>query len=381
MSRTVRHLGLHRINGTELQVLSEIETGTLPVIEAEEAVIRGYAEQGPWPHKSVSLFILQDLQPLIRQLRPGADLPPGGVAALDSRPVVNAYDLADLSSCHVFLNWHMMQQEKYSEDPEIIQGLLAHEHAHPLAENATTRASRRLQVQIAVEDWPSDSAVGRGLRTTPSPEEEAAVGAGYVAPALQFGVSGGGGWLEEADHRERVDRLLGLMAETLCVYAPREVFASELAVRRGFGRPLLHLDQANVDNSLRSLAGREQVQRHLQKERDAGRLSPAAARLLLLMGDLKGYVDLGLEVAAFLRAGREGQAQELAEVLESDVFPHLEPQVPRLYAALRDHYVALRDDLQPIELLAWCQEVLTRFTDTLEEDGLIVRYSLGMAEK
>jgi hypothetical protein len=356
MSRTVRHLGLHRINGTELQVLSEIEAGTLPVIEAEEAVIRAYAEQGPWPHSSVSLFILEDLQPLVRQLRPGAsarpaDLPPGGAAALDSRPVVNAYDLADLSSCHVFLNWHTMQQEKYSEDPEIIQGLLAHEHAHPLAENETTRASRRLQVKIAVEGWPSEA-----------------------------DASGGGGWLEEADHRERVDRLLALMAETLCVYAPREVFASELAIRRGFGRPLLHLDQANVDNSLRSLAGREQVQRHLRKETDEGRMSPAAANLLLLMGDLKGYVDLGLEVAAFYRADRADQAQELEEVLETDVFPHLEPQVPRLYAALREQYVALRDDLPPIALLAWCQQVLTSFTDTLAEDGLTVRYALSMAE-
>jgi hypothetical protein len=381
MARTVRHLSLHRINGTELQVLSEIEAGTLPVIEAEEAVIRAYAEQGPWPHREVSLFILQDLQPLVRQLRPGADLPPGGAAALDSRPVVNAYDLADLSSCHVFLNWHTMQQEKYSEDPEIIQGLLAHEHAHPLAENETTRASRRLQVQIAVEGWPPESSVGRGLRAAPSgppplpsPRPRGQEGAGGGAPA------GGGGWLEEADHRERVDRLLALMAETLCVYAPREVFASELAIRRGFGRPLLHLDQANVDNSLRSLAGREQVQRHLQKETDEGRMSPAAARLLLLMGDLKGYVDLGLEVAAFHRAGRDGQAQELAEVLESDVFPHLEPQVPRLYATLLEQYVALRADLKPIALLAWCQQVLTSFTDTLAEDGLVVRYALSMAE-
>jgi len=358
MARTVRHVGLHRINGTELQVLSEIEAGTLPVIEAEEAVIRAYAEGGPWPHRSVSLFILEDLQPLVRQLRPGADLPPGGAAALDSRPVVNAYDPADLSSCHVFLNWHALQQEKYSEDPEAIQGLLAHEHAHPLAENETTRASRRLQVQIAVEDWPSDSAEGGG---------------GGEQPAA-------GGWLEEADHRERVDRLLALMAETLCVYAPREVFASELAIRRGFGRSLLHLDQANVNNTLRSLAGREQVQRHLQQERDQGRLSPAAASLLLLMGDLKGYVDLGLEVAAFYRAGREAEAQELEEVLETDVFPHLEPQVSRLYATLREQYVALREDMKPTEVLAWCRQVLTSFTDTLAEDGLVVRSALSMAQ-
>jgi hypothetical protein len=45
-----------------------------------------------------------------------------------------------------------------------------------------------------------------------------------------------------------------------------------------------------------------------------------------------------------------------------------------------EQYVALRADLKPIALLAWCQQVLTSFTDTLAEDGLVVRYALSMAE-
>ena len=92
MPRTVKHFSLHRIAGTELRVISDIEGGAPPVIEAEEAVIRGYIQQGSWPHREATLFILEDLEPLVRQLQAGADLPPGGAAALEYRPVVNAYD-------------------------------------------------------------------------------------------------------------------------------------------------------------------------------------------------------------------------------------------------------------------------------------------------
>ena len=128
MPRTVKHFSLHRINATELRVISDIEVGVIPVIESEEAVIRGYAHQGHWPHREVTLFILEDLAPLVRQLRAGAELPPGGATALEHRPVVNAYDLADLTACHVFINWQAMEKEGYSDDPVAVQGLLAHEH-------------------------------------------------------------------------------------------------------------------------------------------------------------------------------------------------------------------------------------------------------------
>ena len=349
MARTVRHFSLHRLGDTELQVVSEIEVGTLPVIAAEEAVIRGYAAQGPWPHRSVTLFLLQDLQPLVRRLQPGADLPPGGAAALDFRPVVNAYDLADLSSCHLFLNWHALQQEQYADDPLAIQGLLAHEHGHPLAENETTRASRRLRAPLAVQSWPG------------------------------VGAEQGGGWLEQGDRREKLESLLALLGDTLCAYAPREVFASEVAARRGFAASLLHLNRRNLANTRRGLAGREKMRGQLRQEVSRGNLPPTAADLLLLVGDLKGYVDLGLEAAAFYRAGCQAEAEELEGVLQAEVFPHLEPQVPRLYAALREQYVALRPDLTPAELKTWGRRVLKCLTEALAEDGLLVRYSLRMA--
>jgi hypothetical protein len=64
MTRAVRHFSLHRITGTgldfnnigiehrgtELRVVADIEAGVLPVIQAEEVVIREYVRQPRWPH-------------------------------------------------------------------------------------------------------------------------------------------------------------------------------------------------------------------------------------------------------------------------------------------------------------------------------------------
>jgi hypothetical protein len=353
MARTVKHFSLHRIAGTELQVVADVEVGVLPVIQVEEAVIRGYAQQGLWPHRWVTLFILEDLQPLVRQLRLGADpsglnpsersLPPGDTAALDYRPVVNVYDLADPAGCHVFVNRQAMAKEMLWDDPLAIQGLLAHEHAHPLAENETTRASRQLRFSIG--DWRLP-----------------------VAPST-------------IGHRpSTIDHLLSLLADKLCLYAPREVFANEMTLRSGFGEALLHLDQRNVAQASRSVAGREEVRRQLQQEVAQGTLPPAAADLLLLIGDLKGYLDLALEVAPFYRTGREAEAQGLEKDLEAEVFPHLEPEVPRAYTALRNQYIALGPNLTPAELMAWGEGVWNILAAALAEKGLILRYRLWMEE-
>jgi len=343
MARTVKHFSLHRIESTELRVISDIEVGALPVIEAEEIVIRGYAQQGPWPHREVTLFILQDLQPLVRQLRAGAELPPGGAEALEHRPVVNAYDLADLTACHVFINWQAMEKEGYADDPLTMQGLLAHEHAHPLAESETSQASRRLQVHLSLEQLPN-----------------------------------GGLWTQ--DRQDKIHRLLVLLAEKLCVYAPREVFANEMTIRSGFGEALLHLDERTIANAQRSVAGREDLQAQLLQEVSEESLSSAAADLLLLIGDLRGYLDLALETAPFYRTGREAEARRLETVLEDQVFPHLEPEVPGAYTRLREQYVALGADLTPAELVTWGEEVLAGLAEILAERELIVQYSLQVAD-
>jgi hypothetical protein len=346
MAHTVKHFSLHRIAGTELRVIADVEVGVLPVIQVEESVIRGYTSTGgseprsSWPHRWVTLFVLQDLQPLVRQFRPEADLPPGGAAALAYRPVVNVYDLADPAGCHVFVNRQAMVKEGYWDDPLAIQGLLAHEHAHPLAENETARASRRLQVELSLERSPSTE-----------------------------------------NRRDKIHRLLTLLADKLCLYAPREVFANEVTIHSGFGEALFHLDKRNVANATRSVAGREELRLQLQQEVTQGNLTPTAADLLLLIGDLKGYLDLALEVAPFYRMGQDTEAQELETILETGVFPHLEPEVPRAYAALRERYVALRTDLTPPELMSWGEGTLNILVEVLAEKGLILRYRLQRTDK
>lgn len=347
MRRIVKHFSLHRIAGTELRVVADVEEGVLALVQVEEAVIRSYMARELWPHTSVTLFILQDLQPLIRQLRPGASLPPGGPPALDYRPVLNVYDLASPAECHVFVNQQAMAKEGYWGDALAIQGLLAHEHAHPLAENETTRASRQMALDVSV-------APGAAV-------------AGGQEPARRL-------WT--ADRQAKVQRLLAVLADKLCCYGPREVFANELTITSGFGDALLHLNRLNMANAVRGVAGREELRRQLQQEVSGGSLTPAGAEALLLIGDLRGYLDLALETAPFYRAGQEGDARGLEIILEEEIFPHLEPAVAGTYAALRDRYISLRADLSPAEMVAWGDEVLSILTQPLSERGLKLSYHL-----
>ena len=359
MVRTVKHFSLHRIAGTELRVVADIEVGPLPVIQAEESVIRGYARQALWPHESVTLLILQDLKPLVRQLRAGTELPPGGAAAHSRRPVVNAYDLADMASCHVFVNWRALVKEGYADDPVAIEGLLAHEHAHPLAENDATRASRCLKLRMSVQNWPPSLAGapddgGQHVRSAPG---------------------------QPGDRRAKLQRLLVLLAEKLALYGPREIFANEQAIAGGFAECLHHLDQRTVANAVTGVAGREALRQQLLQEVDRGTLTSPAVDLLLLIGDLRGYVDLAMEVAPFCRAGRPDEARGLEGVLEAEIFPHLDAEVPRLYGLLRDHYVALRADSTPDELMIWAEGVLAALAQTLAARGLVLRPALRMAAR
>lgn len=350
MGRKVRHFSLHRVLGTELRVVSDVEVGVLPVIQEEEAVIRGYVQHGFWRHQWVTLFILQDLQPLVRQIQPTADMFPGGTDVLDKRPVVNVYDLAELSGCQIFINREAMSREGYWDDPVAVRGLLAHEHAHPLAEGETTRASRGLEVELTVEHIHSN--------LCSSPADVAKHEATYRQ------------WT--GARQSTTYDILNLLAHKLCLYAPREVFANDMTIRSGFGGALLHLDRQNVANARSSVDGREDLRKHFQHSVDHGDLTAAAANLLLLIGDLQSYVDLALEVAPFYRSGRESDARELETTLQDKLFPHLEREVQHAYTALVKQYIALQADLTPDELTAWCKGVFDIFVEILSARGLRV---------
>jgi hypothetical protein len=335
MARGVKHVELHRIGSTELRVVSDVEAGEMAIVQAEEAVIRDYMSRGGWPHRQVSLFILNDLKPLARQLASGA-LPTGGAAALDTRTVINLYDLANPRACHVFVNYQMMLKEGYWGDMLAVRGLLAHEHAHPLAENDTTRASRGLAVDLSLAEKPTEQHV-------------------------------------------RLERLLARLAEQLCATAPREIFTNLLAISSGFAQAMLHLNQRNVANACASLAGRAKLRDLLMHDVAQGKRMAADVGQLLLVGDLESYCGLAMELAPFDRAGQAAAAAALADVLTHELFPQLEPQIAPTFAAIRQLYATLPDNLPSTELRDWGQQVADIIVGAAGAHGLAVRCAVRVA--
>ena len=337
MPRTIKHFDLHHVEGTDLRVVSDVENGVLAVIEAEDEVVRRYGARELWRHDWVDLFILQDLQVLAEQLAGAGGLPPGGPQALDRRPVVNAFDLADLSGCHVFVNHKVMVEEGYWGDAAAVRALLAHEHAHPLSENATVAASRALQVR--------------------SPHLPAAEG----PPSLE--------------------RLAVALVEKLCCYGPREVFANDLTIAAGCADDLFHLDQVVVAAAARGVLGRSALVDHLEADVQAGTLPRQNAGQALLLGDLRSCLDLAMETAPFYRAGRAEQAAQLEATLFEQVFPLLESAVEGAYRVVRDLYVELGPDLTGVALAAWAERVLDPLLGVLRERGLELDLSFNLSQK
>jgi hypothetical protein len=335
MRRAVKHVELHRIGTTELRVVSDVDTGEIAVVQAEEAVIRDYMRFGNWPHRMVSLFILNDLQPLARQV-PSSALPSGGVAALATRTVINLYDLANPRACHVFVNQQMMLKEGYWDDMLAVRGLLAHEHAHPLAENASTRASRGLAIDLALDEKPTEQHV-------------------------------------------RLEGLLARLVEQLSLTAPREIFTNLLAITSGFDQAMLHLNQRNVANACKSLVGRAKLRELLMHDVDQGKRPADTVGQLLLAGDLESYCGLAMELAPFDRAGHPAAASALTGILEQELFPQLEPQFAPAFAAIRQLYTDLSADLAATDLRDWSQQVADSIVGAVRAQGLMARCTVRAA--
>jgi hypothetical protein len=207
-----------------------------------------------------------------------------------------------------------------------------------LAENATTLASRQLQL----ESDPASAEMNR----------------------------------DAADLAERIERILADLLDQLCLRAPREIFTNELAIINGFADALLHLNRQNVANAVRSLAGRDSLQEQLEQAVAQGQRSESEAKLLLLIGDLQSYINLAMEIAPFYRAGREADARELERTLEQGLFPHLVPAVGQAYTAICGLYVALPSDLNAEQALIWSQEILDVVAQLLGEQQILARQRL-----
>jgi hypothetical protein len=345
MARAVPHVLRHRSASTKLQVVSDTATGLEAFAAIEKKVMRGFERQGTWPHEQVNLFVFETLQPLAAKIRAATAPPrkhkPGALAGtraevsrhieeLDRKPMVHVYDLANPAECSIFVNRRQMVHLGLWDDELALEALLAHEHAHPLSENITTRAARGLKVRVKAQKLPD------GL-------------AGASA--------------------EQLHHSLGTIVEELCLHAPHEVFANELAVRAGFGRALFHLNRISIAGGKAGLSARTALEEKLRLEEKAGRLSEAGLALILTMASIEAHVRMAMEHAAFARAGDAANAGALDVQLQREVFHHVEPEVGALYQFYCARYIALKPDLDTQAVCAWMQESCAQLTDALRKRG------------
>jgi hypothetical protein len=341
MSRTIRHFSLHRIGTTELRIVADFEDrNVLPIIEAEEKVIREYINRVDFPHQWVMLYILEDFQPLIRQLQSGVSpelLEPKGykltkdsIATLSTRPVVNLFDLSNLSGCNVFINHNAMLKAGYWNDHRAIEALLAHEHAHPLAENKTTEASRGLIIDYEINQ---------------------------IQPANLIPILKG-------------------LAENLCILAPREIFTNQYAIENGFSEELFYLDMLNFENAVKGVSSRDTFLQKIHQEIRSGKFSRKEADLLILGGDLSAHLPLAMEIAPFYRSEFTSQAQILEQILTKRVFPKLDPIALPIFKSLQDEYFSLQEN--PQNLIAWAKRILSPLVKGFMEKGLTLNYRIQM---
>ena len=263
MSNAIEHFSRTRVEDTTLQVIADTQRNLDRLIREEETVIRHFIRLGAWPHKSVNMFVFENLQPLVAQIKNAAVLCSVVADDIDRRPMVNIYDAADLAECTVFVNRRALENEGIWNDAISLRALLAHEHSHPLAENATVRAARELSVEVSAE----------GRMPT-----------------------------------RAIVEVLHLLADRLCVHSPQEVFANEIAIRAGFGAALFHLDRGVVAKARLGVGKRTSLVRGLEKRAKDGKLTAVQVTALLLVADLQAYLGFALETAPFLRRMPTGSA-------------------------------------------------------------------------
>lgn len=334
MSNAIEHFSRYRVENTTLQVMADLQRDLDRLIHEEQSVIRHYVRLGNWPHKQVNMFVLENLQPLVAQIKGATELSSVIANDIDRRPMVNVYDAADLTECAVFVNRGALERDGVWHDDVALRALLAHEHGHPLAENETVRVAREFSVEVVVESQASKAAVG---------------------PVLH------------------------LLADRLCVHAPQEVFANEIAIRASFGHALFHLDRGVIAKAKLGVSKRPSLAQSLEQQVLQRKLSADQAAALLLVGDLQAHLPFALETAPFLRAERRQEAEALEAALIEGVLSHLDPAARPLYEKFRDHYLKLRTDLTSAEMKAWSSEALGFLAGALQQRNLRVRFEMVRA--
>lgn len=318
MAGSIEHVSRHRLNGAELQVISDSGKENNDLIEAEKNVVRRFMLFGGWPHRRVNLFVFETLAPVVEHLR-RAGLPSAEGLDLERKPMVHIYNLRDLAECSVFVNRNLMKRLGLWDDPLAIEGLLAHEHAHPMAENTTTRAARSVNVRL-------------------SPEPDSAHRA--IAASVEH------------------------MAHELCLHAPHEVFTNELAIRAGFGLALQHLNLVSLSEGRAGMEERARLSEGLQAKVAKGHLQQAEMDLVLLAASMEAHIRLALETVAFARAGARQEAEVIEARARAEVFSCVEPEISALYQSFHDRYLELTPYMDRDAVCEWAEAT---FAPALEE--------------
>lgn len=280
-------------------------------------VIRGFQRSGGWPHAQVNVYVFESLQPLLGKIE-DAYAASGKSAAfvkqLGGKPMIHIYNTANSAETDIFVSRGQMIKLGLWSDQLAVQGMLAHEHAHPLAENPCTRAARKTGVALKVDGPPED--------------------------------------FHPAD-LETIRQALERIVNELCLHAPHEIFTNELAARSGFAEALLHLNKLSLSEGRGGLGERQILIEKLRVEGQAGRIGPAAPALLALLASMEAHLRFVLESAGLARAGDLHRAAELDAYMEEQVLRHIEPEVGDMYRPLREHCAALLPKFTIPEVQEW----------------------------
>ena len=351
MTDVLQHVSRHRVGPTMVHLIADSSERLSTLLALERQVIERFRRDRAWKHRWITLFVLEDLEPLLAQMRRLGDLPDGEAAFLHGRPMVNVYRVDDPRDYAIFVNRRVMVESGFWNDDLAVQALLAHEHAHPLTECRTTASARRLRSRWRVAGWP-DMQPGAG-----STQEDRRDGERLA---------------DIGDPRAAGCDALRMLGQKLCLHGPQEVLANEFVIRRGFAEALWHLDRCSIAAAANALAKRDALWRGLDRAAAAGRLKREDVGALGLIGDLQVCATLALETAPFLRANRAQGGQALEARLIQSVFPRVEPEVASLYRGLRDLFVSLRRDFGPDALKTWCRDAGDLLTAAMRNKSVAV---------
>ncbi|WP_425104175.1 hypothetical protein [Ancylobacter sp.] len=319
MTGIVEGVGTFMVGAARVRVVTDCAVDISAIVQAEERVVRKLADQGAWPHETVTLFVLDDLAPLVGQLARTHRLLADDLVRLPQRPMVNLYDPRHAGECFVFVNRPIMIAEGFWGDDLAAEALLAHEHAHPLSEAPATMAARGLKV--------------------------------------------------EADGPAALAPLAAELGHTLSTGAVTELLANAYCIAHGFADALHHLDRLSLARAVNNLPQRAELERRAGAAVAAGTLAENQLRPLLRLADAQIGLPFALEVVPFAQAGRSAAAAELDALLLDGLMARMAAEVASTYHDLRACFLHLRPEWTAPAVAAWCTRILDRLSDFLSAGG------------